>query len=184
MDIKTIVKLADRIKSGKAGVIPTDTVYGLIVDALKPELVESLYILTGRPTTKPFIILIGSLAQLDLLGIEPSVNQKESASNIWPGPVSIIFDCPRTEMEYLHRGNYSLAVRLPNQPWLRTLVNKTGPLIATSANPSGVPTSKSIKEIKKQLPGLDFYIEGETSDTPSKLVKISNDGSMQWISRS
>ena len=51
-------KIIDQLKNGKIGIIPTDTIYGIMGSALKPEVVEKIYSLRERSKDKPFIILI------------------------------------------------------------------------------------------------------------------------------
>ena len=54
------------------GVIPTDTIYGLVASAWNPKAVERVYELKGRAPDKPCIILIRSLADLKKFGVNPA----------------------------------------------------------------------------------------------------------------
>jgi L-threonylcarbamoyladenylate synthase len=172
------------IRDGKVGVIPTDTIHGISAKADDPALIEQIYRIKGRPHSKPFVILINDVRHLNQFGIKLSGAHLKALESVWPGPVSAILPCPGKEFEYLHRGRKSLAFRLPKLDWLRGLIAQTGPIIATSANLSGETTHSSIEKIKQQLPGLDFYLEGEVSGTPSKLVILQADGSLKTLPRS
>lgn len=163
--------------------MPTDTIFGLVGSALDKGVVERIYEIKGRPGHKPFIILISQLDQLELFGINISEVQKESLASVWPAPVSVIIPCPNDEIEYLHRGRRSLAFRLPEPEWLRDLVIKTGPIIATSANLAGEPAVDTIEKAKINLPGLDFYIDGEVGNEPSKLMKLESNGQLNPVVR-
>ena len=52
------------------GVLPTDTLYGLVGSALSKKAVARIYKLRRRNPQKPFIILISSLADLKLFNIK------------------------------------------------------------------------------------------------------------------
>src|SRR5258708_4354978 len=102
-----------QINEGGVGVIPTDTIYGIVGSALNPEAVEKIYRLRKRATDKPFIILISSIADLDKFGVKPSQKQKEFLEKNWPNPLSVILPVLDEKFKYLHRGKDSLAFRMP-----------------------------------------------------------------------
>lgn len=175
--------IVDKIQSGAAGVLPTDTIYGIAASTDLPEAVERIYEVKGRPHDKPFIILISSIDQLRGFSITLNEAQIAALEKIWPGAVSVILPCPNEEFTYLHRGKQSLAFRLPHLTWLQELINATGPIIATSANQAGQVMPKSMDEIMRQLPGLEFYIDGPTNDEPSKLARLMDDGTIRLVVR-
>ncbi len=163
---------ADSIESGGIGVIPTDTIYGLVGSALKPETIERIYRVRERSTGKPFIVLIGEIRDLVQFGIRPDTVLREFLEKNWPGPVSIILPVVGDEWRYVHRGKESIAFRLPDTEALQELLSKTGPLVAPSANPEGRPPARTIAEAKAYFGDrVDFYVDGGTINAkPSKLV--------------
>jgi L-threonylcarbamoyladenylate synthase len=163
--------------------MPTDTIYGIVASVKFPKAIERIYKLTGRPDAKPFIILVSDLPHLNKLKIEINETQKQVLSSLWPGPVSAILPSPSDSMDYIHRGKKSIAVRMPELQWLRDLISKTGPIVATSANRSGEPTPDNIAEIERSLPDFDFYVGGPVSQEPSRLVRVEIDGSLHWVTR-
>ena len=168
---KKIVKI---LKEGEIGVLPTDTIYGLVGSALKKETVERIYKVRKRERKKPFIILISDPQDLKIFGIKIKPFQKELIKKFWPGPYSLIFDCKNKKFEYLHRGKQSLALRVPRPKWLRNLLKKVGPLVAPSANLAGMPHAKTIREAKKYFgERVDFYFDaGKIDKKPSTLIDI------------
>ncbi len=171
-------KIAEILSSGGVGVIPTDTLYGLVGRALSLGAVERIYKLRKRDGNKPFIILIGSLSDLGLFGVEVDKKTKKILRQVWPGPVSVILPCEGENFSYLHRGGKTLAFRLPAKAGLAALIKKTGPLIAPSANPEGEPPAKTIKEARRYFgDSADFYLDGGTLDSPpSTLVSLESGG--------
>lgn len=165
---------------GGIGVFPTDTIYGVIGSAFKKETVERIYKLRKRELKKPMIILISSLNDLKKFGIKLNAKQKNTISKLWPEKVSIAFDCPSKKLNYLHRGTFSLALRLPNDAALIKILKKTGPLVATSANIAGKKPAETFEEARKYFgEKVDFYVDsGRLKSTHSTLVKIDALGSI------
>jgi L-threonylcarbamoyladenylate synthase len=166
--------LVQKIKSGAIGVMPTDTIYGLVGGAFSQKAVARIYRLRRRPPNKPFIVLISSILDLRKFGIRLSKRQNYFLKKVWPGPVSVILSCPSKKFFYLHRGKNSIAFRLPKKKWLRRFLKKTGPVVAPSANIAGLPPAETITEAKKYFGDkVDFYLNGgKLANLPSVLVEI------------
>jgi tRNA A37 threonylcarbamoyladenosine synthetase subunit TsaC/SUA5/YrdC len=54
---------------GAIGILPTDTLYGIVASVHVPRAVERVYTCKGRAPEKPCIILISSLDELVSFGI-------------------------------------------------------------------------------------------------------------------
>ncbi|MBI4136386.1 MAG: L-threonylcarbamoyladenylate synthase [Candidatus Vogelbacteria bacterium] len=160
MTIKQAIKI---LKNGAVGVIPTDTIYGLVGQALKLEIVARIYALKHRRPKKPSIVLISDIADLKKFNLRLTRTRLKTIKRFWPGSTSIIF-------------NKTIACRLPAPSWLRRLLKQTGPLIAPSANPEGRPAAQTITQARKYFGDqVDFYLDGGQLDNkPSRLVAIKN----------
>ena len=155
-------KIASIIKRGGVGVLPTDTFYGIVGSARIPQAVERIYALRKRDRKKPCIILIPSLNSLEEFGIYTSDARKKTLQKLGPGPISVIFPCGSKKYQYLHRGKKTLAFRIPRKVDLRKLLQRTGPLVAPSANIAGKPPARSLSQAKAYFKSsLDFYVAGE-----------------------
>jgi L-threonylcarbamoyladenylate synthase len=161
------------LTNGDLAVIPTDTLYGIVGQALNQQTVEKIYKLKGRSPEKPCIILISSLEELEQFGIELTEELKPKLLEFWPGPTSIILPCSRADLEYLHRGTNTLAFRMPNKLELIEVIKATGPLVAPSANPEGAPPAINIDMAKQYFGDAVKYLDGgELTGRPSTLIKI------------
>ena len=162
------------LKKGGIGVMPTDTIYGIVGSALDRATVERIYAIRRRNPKKPLIILIGSMRDLRRFGIRPDRKSAAIFRKLWPGKVSIILPCRNKKFTYLHRGTKSLAFRLPAKRSLRNLLKRTGPLVAPSANWEGHPPARTIAQAKRYFgKGVDFYVgTGLLDSPPSTLVAI------------
>ncbi len=153
------MKEAETLKNGGVGVIPTDTLYGVVACALNQSAVERLYVLKGRTPSKPCIILISSIEDLSLFGASLSENQQNALARLH-GAVSFILPCTSAP-EYLHRGTHTLAFRIPKDENMQEFLRATGPLVAPSANPEGLPPARTIEEARAYFGDrVDFYIDG------------------------
>jgi len=140
-----VIKL---LSAGQIGIMPTDTIYGLVGQALNRETVERIYKVRRRSPGKPLIVLISSVDNLKSFGISLDYKEKMFLNKFWPGQVSVILPCKSSKFKYLHRGTKTLAIRLPKKKSILEILKKTGPLVAPSANPEGLPPANNLKEAK------------------------------------
>lgn len=162
-------------KTGAVGVIPTDTVYGLVARAADQEAVERLYQLKNRED-KPGTLIAANLEQLEELGLKH--RYLKAVEQYWPGAISVIIPCGDPALKYLHCGKMSLAVRIPDQPELLQLLTKTGPLLTSSANHPGEAPANTFEEAQAYFANqVDFYVDGgDLSDRqPSTIIRIVDD---------
>lgn len=172
-------KFVDFLKDGKIGVIPTDTIYGIVGSALNPQTVEKIYKLRKRAMEKPFIILISDLNDLNHLNIELTKKQRDFLQKNWPNPVSVVLPVVSEKWKYLHRGTNSLAFRMPKLEWLLDLLKQSGPLVTPSANFEGEKPAENIDEARKYFGDLVFYLDGGTiKSQPSTLIDLNPKG--EW----
>jgi L-threonylcarbamoyladenylate synthase len=162
------------IKEGGVGIIPTDTVYGLVCSIDFPESIKRLYEFKGIDH-KPGTVIGSSIEQLERLGLKR--RYLKAVEEYWPGPVSIII--PSIEIiNNLDLGKHSLAVRIPDKEDLVALLDKVGPLLTTGANISGQPTVNNIEEAQQIFKeSLDFYVDGGnySGKQASAVIKIIDD---------
>lgn len=165
------------LKKGGVGVLPTDTIYGLVGRAELKETVKRIYNIKSRNEKKSLIILISNIKDLKKFGVEVSEKAKIFLEKFWPGKVSVILPFNSNKFRFLNETENTLAFRFPDKEVLIEIIKKTGPLVAPSANPEGLPPAKNINEAKKYFGDkIDFYVDsGELVSQPSTLVKINGD---------
>jgi tRNA threonylcarbamoyl adenosine modification protein (Sua5/YciO/YrdC/YwlC family) len=167
-------KLVALLKSGAVGVLPTDTVYGLVCSAADEQAVTRLYALKSREN-KPGTIIAARLQQLIDLGIR--ARYLKAVEAFWPNPLSVVIPCGE-ELAYLHQGQRSLAVRIPADQSLCELLGATGALLTSSANDPGQPTATTVAEARTYFGDtVDFYVDGGTlaDRPPSTVIRIVDD---------
>jgi len=166
-------EIKTRLRQGSVGVLPTDTLYGLVGSAFSKQAVQKIYRIKRRDLKKPFIVLIRDLSDLKKFGVTLSPRVKKFLNKAWPGKVSVILGV-KGNLNYLHRGTRTIAFRLPRPRWLRALLREVGPLVAPSANMHDKPPAKTIRVAKKYFgTRVDFYVDsGSLTSKPSTLVAL------------
>jgi len=157
-------EIAEALTAGSVVLMPTDTIYGLHAVAANEEAVARIAEMKGRDETKPFIVLASSIEQFPDLGITAPPEILTDLASIWPAPLTTI----------LPRGASTLAVRIPAVEWLRALIERTGPLISTSANRSGEPPVDRPEALARDLQThLDVVDGGVHSGEPSAILDLT-----------
>ena len=122
-----IDEIAATFKDGGVILMPTDTVYGLHAIAAS-DGVARIANLKNRDESKRFVTIAASIDQVRAMGLHvPDVLR-----DIWPAALTAILQGGGEPPQ-------STAIRVPDLAWLRSLLDRTGPLISTSANRSGEP---------------------------------------------
>lgn len=157
-------EIADALNAGSVVLMPTDTIYGLHAVAANEEAVARIAEMKGRDETKPFIVLASSVDQFPDLGITAPPEILNDLASIWPAPLTAI----------LPRGASTLAVRIPAVDWLRALIERTGPLVSTSANRAGEPPVDRPLALARDLQTrLDVVDGGVREGEPSAILDVT-----------
>ncbi|GER24189.1 threonylcarbamoyl-AMP synthase [Zafaria cholistanensis] len=141
-------------------VLPTDTVYGIAADAFSPQAVATLLAAKGRGRTMPPPVLIPHAATLDGLATEVNGDARALAEAFWPGPLTLILRSQPSLTWDLGETRGTVALRIPDDPLARELLEATGPLAVSSANRTGNPAAATAAEAEEQLGGaVAVYLE-------------------------
>ena len=159
IDIENIDTLAmeeagQLIARGQLVAFPTETVYGLGGDALRPEASMKIYEAKGRPSDNPLIVHIADFKDLERVAKKVPAEAKILSDAFWPGPLTMIVERGDAVPLTTTGGMDTVAVRMPNHPIALELIRKSGCLIAApSANTSGRPSPTEAPHVKEDLDG-------------------------------
>ncbi len=158
-DQQLLRQAAELLSQGKVIGYPTETVYGLGVNAFDPEAVERLYRLKERAAKKSVILLIEGEEMLRELVTDVPTPALRLLESFWPGPLTIIFRTNQCLPPHLQP---TVALRVSSHPIASGLVRELKkPLVSSSANISGVLPARSAQQVQKSFPqGLDLIIDG------------------------
>lgn len=148
-EIKKVIKI---IKEGGIICLPTDTVYGLAVDAQNEKAAVKLYNLKKRPREKPLVLFIKDRKELIPLVKKIPLVAIKMINKWWPGPLTLIFKSSISEPWYLVSEKGKIGVRIPSHPVPRKILQEDDLFLATtSANLSGEPSVKDPKQLPSSL---------------------------------
>jgi L-threonylcarbamoyladenylate synthase len=152
------------LKSGGVIIFPTETCYGLGVDATNEQAVQRLLDYKGGRGNKPVSVAVSSKAMAKEY-VELNSTAETLYSTLLPGPVTVISMNKGKVARQLVSDMNTLGVRIPNYPLLLRLITDYGkPITATSANPSGGKPPYSIDELnrytsKNKLELIDLFLD-------------------------
>jgi L-threonylcarbamoyladenylate synthase len=143
---------------------PTEAVYGLGCDPLNPKAVAKLLALKQRSATKGLILIAADFRQIETFMklTEPAIREKLVAS--WPGPMTWIVPASPWVPSWLRGEKGDIAVRVTSHGPAAALCRAFGgPIISTSANPSGAPPARTRIKTRRYFPGANLtYVPGAT----------------------
>lgn len=171
--IKEVVNVLEK---GGTVVYPTDTCYGLGVDATNENAIKKLRKLKQRPVKEPISIIVSSLSMIEKYGkITKSV--RFLVREFMPGPLTIIIKKKKIVPDILNRSGVSF--RIPANKVALALVKKLGkPITAPSANPRGLQPAYSIRKVLEYFDRkVDVVIDSGTLPRviPSTIIDMKKD---------
>ena len=180
------------LKANGLVVYPTETVYGLGVDATSEMALEKLWKFKGERGDKPVLVAVSGVAMAEEYVILSDLGKKV-VQKYWPGAVAIIATSKNKVSKKAQGETNTLGLRNPDSKDILEIIDIFGkPITSTSANVSGAMTAKSLKEFLETVPKekqklIDLFIDaGELLlrqpstivDTTGKEIKILRQGSI------
>ncbi len=149
------------VRRGLLVVLPTDTVYGVGVDAFDAEGVQRLLDAKGRGRDMPPPVLISATTTLDALATDLPNWAQELTERYWPGPLTIVCRQQPSLRWDLGESRGTVAVRMPNDQAALDLLGRTGPLAVSSANVTGEPAATDADEAERMLgESVEVFLDG------------------------
>ena len=166
---KIVLEISSRISKGEVGIIPTETVYGLVCAFNNLEGKDRIYQIKNRDPQKKLQILIRSVKDIGIFNISDTVKLMALGERFWPGPLTILI---KNEL------GHELGFRIPHHKFTSEVLEAVKiPLFATSANYSGSLPEDSFKKKFSDLTSLpDFMVlsDEKLSSAPSTIIRLEN----------
>lgn len=141
--------VCERLFCGEVGIIPSDTIYG-ISSLLGDEQKRRIFDIKKRSEEKSLIVLS------DFKNISSVAVGYENILSLWPNPLTVILN---------KIGGGTIAVRIPKDDYLLSLIKEVGNIYSTSVNVSGSPALNSFNEIFSLFNDkVDFIVNREDVD--------------------
>lgn len=141
---------------------PTETFYGLAVDATNEEAIRRLFALKKRAAEHPILLLIPSVELISEYVIRIPPVAHHLIKEFWPGGLTLVFEASERISPLLTAGTGKIGLRLSNHPLATALAQAIGaPVTGTSANISGTPPCCSANEVLVSFrEDIDLIIDG------------------------
>jgi L-threonylcarbamoyladenylate synthase len=167
------------LQEGGVLAIPTDTLYGLAVDAFNADAIERVFTVKERPEGMALPVLLSGAEQLEKVAQQVPLRVSRIADAFWPGPLTLIVKRNGALPPRLTAGNSTVAVRVPDHPVPRALARRLDrPITGTSANISGAADPQTLEELRHQVgERVDLIVEDGPSPagTASTIVDVSGE---------
>jgi L-threonylcarbamoyladenylate synthase len=182
------------LSGGSVVAVPTDTVYGLAAALDRPETIEHLFALKGRPAEVPCAVLVAGPEQLAPITGPLGAIASRLAERFWPGPLTLVVERRRgfdADLGGPAAARRTVGVRWPHDRVVEALARSVGPLVTTSANLHGEPPAGTAEEVARAFEGDDrlaLVLDGGVrSGVPSTVVDCTGetlrclrDGAVGW----
>jgi len=163
------------LAQGELVVFPTDTVYGVGVDAFNAEAIMKLYDVKQRPLTKGIPILLADLDDIAKVATAIPAAAQIAIENHWPGPLTIIVP-KHPNLPDCISPNQGIALRIPDNEAARALIRAAGGALATSsANLSGhKPAGDGASALENLRGRVSAVLDGGPTpgNTPSTIINF------------
>ncbi len=159
---QAVERAAAVIRQGGVVAIPTDALYTLVADPLNLHAVGRVFAAKGRETQRSLPMLVSGKLMAEELATDLSGRFYLLARHFWPGPLTLIVTASANVPLKVTGNTGRLAMRQSRSRVAHALLDwLEQPLISTSANISGQPTSKSGIDVFGQMDGrLDLVLDG------------------------
>lgn len=173
-----IQRALDVLKAGGVVAYPTDTAYGLAVDATNEEAIGKIFVMKKR-AQKPLPVLVDSERMVRRYAMLDEQAAKYIAK-YWPGPVTFVLPCRQALPTSLTLGLQTLALRMVQAPIARAIIRGLErPITCTSANLSGKGVLYSGQEVVRHFqqhtvqPDLVLDAGDIPENPPTTIVDLS-----------
>lgn len=169
-----IEDVASLVEANQVVAFPTETVFGLGVKFGSYEALNELYKLKHRDRQKAISMMISNPQDIEKYAYIDD-NAKKIIKAFMPGMITIILkkrlfidDCFTSSLD-------TIGIRIPDDKFVLRLLEKTGPMLVTSANLSGEDSLVDDKAVKRVFDGkIPIIVKGESiSKKASTIVDLS-----------
>jgi L-threonylcarbamoyladenylate synthase len=158
---EAISQAAAIIRKGGVVAMPSDALYTLVADPLNLAAVGRVFKAKGREAQRSLPLLVSDLMMAEELAKDLTKRFYFLARHYWPGPLTLIVPASAKVPLKVTGNTGRLGIRQSQSPVAQNLLEQLGqPVISTSANLSGQPTSRTGIEVFAALDGaVDLVLD-------------------------
>ena len=170
-----IDKICNILDAGGVVISPTDTVYGIMGDALDENVVRKIYDIKRRPYSKPLLLLMSDLNMI--LEYTDSLNSNEIKLLQSVLGVTVILKKNKKISNLITANGDYVGIRIPDNKELIEIISRLNrPVVSTSCNISDEEVITNISLLDDNLKSSVYYIfdGGDVNSLPSTIVKFND----------
>lgn len=174
-------EIVTEILNGEIVAFPTETVFGIGCRYGDQEALEKLFIAKNRDHSKAITLMLSRVEDLKKYAyVDASI--MNVAKTFMPGRITLILKKRPEVDDAMTNGLPTIGIRIPDSSFVLDLIDRTGPLLVTSANLSSHENTTNEKEVLAQLNGrIAAVVEGQTSSAQASTVVSLIDGQMKIL---
>lgn len=163
---------------------PTETIYGLGVNALDDVALRTLFTLKGRDERQTVSWLVRNRDDIERFAVV-SPTAEIIIAHFLPGPLTIVLPAKNTVPPHRSAPDNTIGIRISSDPVAKKLIEAfmaetNAPLTCTSANVSGLPPLPAPYDILTQFGDRSALVQKVIDDgprfgAPSTVVRVVDD---------
>jgi len=179
------------VRRGDLVVLPTESVYAIATDAFSRRGVAALREAKGYGEHVPLPVMVGSRSTVAGIAARMNDDARALMEAFWPGPLTVLMT-PQPTLAWDLPADAPLAIRMPLHPVALALLERSGPLVVTTANRPGLPAPTEVDDALEQLGdvvslALDAGSLADVESLPSTVVDVTKSppvivrqGALSW----
>ena len=183
LDQKNVKSAVKVLQNDEVLALPTETVYGVAVVYDSKKAFDELVRVKQRSPEKPFALACASV-QDSFAYIDVDEPTKKVMETFLPGELTVLVNAKKDLPWHVTLGTNVIGIRIPAYPYITELLKELGkPILLTSANISGQPTSRNYDDVLGYFDHkIGGIVKGEcTSKFASTIVNLSVPGKITLV---
>lgn len=174
---KEVLSVVEKLQNLEIGLIPTDTVYGLVGLASSERVKENIYRIKKRSLAKQLVLQVSNTKMLEDIVQRVFPEAQILMTKFWPGALTLVFQASKNFISKYHWPLPTVAIRITAHPFFLNILHTLNePLFVTSSNISGEPVVNDPLLLEKMFGAeVDFLVDDGQSyqSNVSTIVDVS-----------
>jgi L-threonylcarbamoyladenylate synthase len=177
-----VESIVSELKAGKLIVYPTETLYGLGVNAFDESAVKHVFVIKKRPFDMPLSVAVSDIEMIESVAVLDRTSRR-LIQNLMPGPITLIITKKPNVPDIVTSGSDEVGIRMPDHPLVSRIIKRAGPITSTSANLHSKPDPTTVGSMVKEFgDAVSTYIDcGKTKLGKHSTIVAVHDGEIEII---
>ncbi len=147
---RAISTAVSAIKRGDLVFLPTESVYAIAADPFSRRGVAAIRAAKGQSPGSPLPLMVPGAQTVQGIATGVTTAVQALMQAFWPGPMTLLLPS-QPSLAWDLPPELPVAVRMPIHPLILAILERTGPMIVTTANAVGGEAPKTLERAVDQL---------------------------------